>query len=203
MLVDQCSTSVSNFDLGITLFEGEGYEGNSLASESFSIPIPFSRNLFPISFSTPANITSGQSYTFMIYPIGPQECFPGGGGSVIGRLFYSNDTYSNGIHYDFYNGGGAPTRDLYFTTTVDTSLGIEDNNLVDNLNLYPNPAKNQFTLDLKNGSTLESISIFTMSGQEVLNASRSIVNTSSLSAGIYLVEIKTNNGKVMKKLIIE
>jgi hypothetical protein len=77
--------------------------------------------------------------------------------------------------------------------------------------IYPNPTKNQFTIQLDNSVQLEKVSIYNMLGQVVLTFDTSttlstrenIINTSKLSSGSYIVEILTNKGKSSKKLIIE
>jgi len=69
--------------------------------------------------------------------------------------------------------------------------------------LYPNPTKNQFTIQLDNTSTLEQVSIYTILGQKILTSNEMVVDTSKLASGSYIVEITTNTGKTSKKLIVE
>ena len=69
--------------------------------------------------------------------------------------------------------------------------------------LYPNPAKNQFTIHLNTSSILEKVIIYNTLGQEVLTSENTVVDTSKLASGSYIVEIETNQGKASKKLIIE
>ena len=69
--------------------------------------------------------------------------------------------------------------------------------------MYPNPAKNQVTIQLNTTSILKQITVYNMLGQEVLISEEKIVNTSKLASGSYIVEVNTNNGKASKKLIIE
>ena len=51
------------------------------------------------------------------------------------------------------------------------------------------------------------ISIFNLKGQEILNttvnANQIRINTSSLSKAVYIVDIKSNNHSVKRKLVIE
>ncbi|MDT0558017.1 T9SS type A sorting domain-containing protein [Ichthyenterobacterium sp. W332] len=69
--------------------------------------------------------------------------------------------------------------------------------------LYPNPAKNQFTIQLNDASILESITVYNALGQAVLTSTKSVINTSKLASGSYIVEVLTSKGKDTKKLIIE
>ncbi|WP_298496139.1 T9SS type A sorting domain-containing protein [uncultured Algibacter sp.] len=83
-----------------------------------------------------------------------------------------------------------------------TTLSNPDFNLV-NVALYPNPAKNQFTIQLNNTSTLVKVNIYNMLGQAVLTTKETNINTSKLTSGSYFVEVITSKGKVTKKLILE
>jgi len=72
----------------------------------------------------------------------------------------------------------------------------------DNLKYAPNPVKNQLTIS--NDSTIEKITVTSMLGQTVLeqvaNNLRSEVDFSSLSAGIYIVKITTQNQQKQIKI---
>ncbi|WP_426431907.1 T9SS type A sorting domain-containing protein [Winogradskyella sp. HB-48] len=69
--------------------------------------------------------------------------------------------------------------------------------------IYPNPTKNQFTIQLKNQLSLNNINIYNNLGKLVLTSKETIINTSELSSGLYVVEVETTDGKETKKLIIE
>ncbi|WCO01686.1 T9SS type A sorting domain-containing protein [Psychroserpens ponticola] len=69
--------------------------------------------------------------------------------------------------------------------------------------LYPNPTKNQFTIQLNNTSILKEINIYNTLGQVVLTSENTVIDTSTLASGSYIVEIQTTEGKASKKLIID
>ena len=72
--------------------------------------------------------------------------------------------------------------------------------------MYPNPAKQSLNI-VSYAAGINSISIFNLNGQEILNttvnANQIRINTSSLSNGVYIVDIKSNNHSVKRKLVIE
>ncbi len=72
--------------------------------------------------------------------------------------------------------------------------------------IYPNPAKNSLNI-VSYAAGINSISIFNLNGQKVLNttvnANQIRINTSSLANGVYIVDIKSNNNSVKRKLVIE
>jgi len=85
---------------------------------------------------------------------------------------------------------------------LDEVLSIEEQNLSD-FNIYPNPTKSQFTIQLNPSNQLKEVSIYNTLGQLVLTSEETVINTFKLASGSYIVEITTNKGKASKKLIIE
>jgi len=89
-----------------------------------------------------------------------------------------------------------------------TALNINEN-LYDDIKIYPNPTTGELTID--NGQlTMNSIEVFDVYGRKQnvefhsygLTVLRSY-GLSHLSAGIYFVKIKTNQGEVVKKVVKE
>jgi hypothetical protein len=72
------------------------------------------------------------------------------------------------------------------------------------LNIYPNPSSNTFSVSgLKTASKL---SVYSISGKEVISVSgysEGAINVSSLTSGIYLVSIESENSKEVKRLVIK
>lgn len=71
-----------------------------------------------------------------------------------------------------------------------------------NINLYPNPAKNELWIESEN--EMEGYEILSVSGQLIeranLTGNKSQINISSIANGYYLIGIKTNRGVVYKKI---
>ena len=83
-----------------------------------------------------------------------------------------------------------------------SNLGIQDEEK-ESFRLYPNPTKTQFTIQLENPLDIKTISIYNNLGQLALTSKDTIVDTSQLASGLYVVEVETTKGKGTKKLIIE
>ncbi len=91
-------------------------------------------------------------------------------------------------------------RDASISTSINDSDNIDFS-----FSVYPNPAKNGLTIS--SDSDLKAINIYNSIGQKVLslnpNQKDIHVNTSKLSAGIYFINLKTNDGiSSIKKLIV-
>ena len=71
------------------------------------------------------------------------------------------------------------------------------------INIFPNPANNQFHIELLNSSKLDKVNIYNHLGQHVKSTTNLVIDISKYATGMYYVEINTSNGSVVKKLIKE
>ena len=92
-----------------------------------------------------------------------------------------------------------------FTEDNCSILTTEDNALAQNISIFPNPVNEQFEVrnDLE---TPVSIAVYDVLGKQVQaiensQLKRQAVSLSNLNAGIYLVEIKSDKQRLIKKLI--
>ena len=90
---------------------------------------------------------------------------------------------------------------------VDANLSVDENNL-SSIKMYPNPTENLLTLDFGPAySSIESLTIYNIQGQKVQTLSSfenqiSTISTKNMSDGLYLVEIRNNDGqKLTQKLV--
>lgn len=67
----------------------------------------------------------------------------------------------------------------------------------------PNPIKDELYITLHNNSDLKEVTLFDITGKLLLKSVNTVINTSQLNSGVYLIKIKTNIGNVTKKLIKE
>ncbi len=115
--------------------------------------------------------------------------------------FKGTSDYGNNLYIDNIN--------IYNSTTV----GIKTTAANTSVNIYPNPAKNQFNLaiDLAENSTV-SYSIMNSMGQTVksfdlgnLSAGSQLqkINISDLAQGLYMVQININGTITTKKLTVK
>ncbi|MBV5343801.1 T9SS type A sorting domain-containing protein, partial [bacterium] len=77
--------------------------------------------------------------------------------------------------------------------------GINEFGENNKINIYPNPVKNELRIDFEEGSTFE---ILNLMGQVVYNGNlikNTIVQTSNLSSGVYLIKFKTGKSFEYKK----
>lgn len=69
------------------------------------------------------------------------------------------------------------------------------------LAVYPNPANDLVTIET--AATIERVEVVSLSGQSVLETNNSTINVSELTAGVYMILVKTNEGVSSTRLIKE
>ena len=86
-------------------------------------------------------------------------------------------------------------------------LGVEDEFLMSNFALYPNPVSSKVNISFPEGVSNATITIYSILGNEVLTSEISrnsnSVNMEALNAGMYIASISSNNKQISFKLIKE
>ena len=87
-------------------------------------------------------------------------------------------------------------------------LSINETSLPDNIvKIYPNPVNEKINIDIDKSYVIESIKILDMKGSVLYKdktiTNNTIVNTSFLTSGHYLLFIQTNKGSITKKILKE
>ena len=87
-------------------------------------------------------------------------------------------------------------------TVTQSTLGVVENSITNNIKLFPNPTTEIITITLDSDA---SYYLLSMLGQEVqkgvLVNGDNTLDISKLSKGLYLLNIKTNRGTINKKII--
>lgn len=117
------------------------------------------------------------------------------------NLSLSSDGSTVAIAAPFNDDNGT---DSGHVRVYDLSSTLSYNDFVlSKFSLFPNPTKNQFTIQLQEGLELQIVNIYNSLGQLIKSTNNNVINTSELSTGIYYVEIITNKGKATKKIVIK
>ena len=92
----------------------------------------------------------------------------------------------------------------------DTALGLEDNTLAEYTNIYTDNNNHRIVISKKQGININNVELFDILGKNVSiwNIKEQKDNYSldikkQITAGIYIVRLNTNKGKINKKVIIE
>ncbi len=99
----------------------------------------------------------------------------------------------------------------YLNPRLYVALGLSGNTNINDIiesstEIYPNPSNNSFNV-VSYASKINTISVYNLNGQEVLNlnvnANKFRINTSQLAKGTYIIDIKSNNTSIKRKLMIQ
>lgn len=124
----------------------------------------------------------------------------------------------NDDKYMYHNVDGSVTsisanetdeRSQWEAIPTSQSLSIEDSQLaLNNIKIYPNPAKDNFTIKFKNPNRIIKLEIYNVLGKRVYQnipvAKTLEIRNAGFSKGIYVVRVLTDDNKVLNsKLIIK
>ena len=92
------------------------------------------------------------------------------------------------------------------TVTVEAEIITSSAELIESgLVIFPNPATDQFNIELSDSSKADVLVLFTISGKEIyrdgINGKVTIVNTENFSSGLYLLALIKDGSVVSKKKI--
>ena len=168
---------------------------------------------FSFIYTNPSSLASNWDWNF-----GDLTGTPPTTSGLINHTYVAPGTYN--VVFNARNIAGSCTGNCTITIEADNSgnlscggtfSGINDINIADNFEIFPNPASTQVTLSLDlNNSKNVNVSIVNMLGSKVYAKSLGTVNgsttekidVSDLEAGIYMVRVETEKGTAVKKLNI-
>lgn len=95
--------------------------------------------------------------------------------------------------------------ELKIATSIAGLLTSNQVNSIAGLSVYPNPVKNGVFYINTDANAERTVSIFNVLGKQVLNTttSQNTINVSSLTAGVYMVQITEEGKTATRKLVIE
>jgi hypothetical protein len=94
--------------------------------------------------------------------------------------------------------------DVYLDKSITVTMLVDniENELIEDINVFPNPSKGSFSIN--SDVNINYIAILNISGQVILNLGNcKSFDLSNHSDGMYFIQITTDNGTVMQKIIKE
>ena len=121
----------------------------------------------------------------------------------IGTDTFFTDTYSAGAYYKIY----ATDKAFNYSDEITLDEGIVGISEIASaaITVYPNPAKNTISI-ISPEINIESISIFSLDGKEVLQQNTidgSSIDVSELSKGVYMLRMESIDGITTRKIVVE
>ena len=200
----------------LRLFENDGeLPGTLIYTENFPTSVDDKNDgSFVLELTEGPALSGGTTYWLSV------QAFLNG--TIAGQWFWSTATDGNGKVYAWQNpldgfGFGcvtwsphtncslSPGPDLMMDISFNESLATNSISLETAVTIYPNPVKDQFTL--QSDVSLEKLTIYDILGILVSNVDLSemehekTVDISSLAPGVYMVRIIGDKGSVVKNLV--
>lgn len=128
------------------------------------------------------------------------------GFSINGKGYIGGGQYSDSITMSGYMTGD------FYEFNPNTVTGMQGVKNIHNVNVFPNPASNNVSLAISNtGKSNFVVNIMNEMGQIIYSESKkecigeyhSTVNLANQPRGIYLIEIKSDNERVVKKIALQ
>ena len=93
----------------------------------------------------------------------------------------------------------------YLISTHCSYIGIDENKIMDNFIIYPNPNTGILNIELPEGLNVEKFFVYNMLGERVLvilpESNKKILNVDLLPVGVYIVEMVCADRTFQSKLI--
>jgi glucose/arabinose dehydrogenase len=206
----------SGINFGWRCYEGNSNYNTTGCAPSSTMTFPF------VQYSRSGgacSVTGGYVYTGTLYPNFQNKYFftdycddkirmINSAGTITTTSAFSGNnfaTFGEDVSGELYVAG--ITSGIIFKIQ-DASFGTLDYE-INEFSLFPNPAKNSISIKLSNDNLATKIAIFDLTGklllsQKLENNPENTISIASLTKGIYMVSVETENGvSYSKKLMIE
>ena len=102
------------------------------------------------------------------------------------------------IFFDF----NAPIITNTVSTEIVDNLSTTDFVQAENIKLSPNPADDQVEIINESNAVIQSLQLYSIKGQLINTfTDKSLIDISSLSSGVYILQVETQHNKINKRLI--
>ena len=104
-----------------------------------------------------------------------------------------------------FAGGSAVTKYISYVVGSNCALGVEDNELVNAIKIYPNPTSGKINITSNPNVEIESLALYTITGKLIFEANNpsNTIQLNYYQNGVYFLKIVSNKGLVVKKIIIK
>jgi glucose/arabinose dehydrogenase len=214
--IDKANVTQAGVNYGWRCYEGAALYNDSLnCPQSSALTFPYAE--YTHSGDGGCSVTGGYVYNGTLYPgMQGKYFFADYCSNKIGWVdseepgpitwsaaFTGNfTTIGEDVNGELYVGGGS--NGIIYKIT-DATAGVSKF-AAEGITMYPNPANNEVLINIKNQGAPAEVALFDLSGkrliQQSVNTDTNRIDTSSLHAGLYLLEVTTSGRKMQQKLII-
>jgi Secretion system C-terminal sorting domain len=111
--------------------------------------------------------------------------------------------YINDPDANYFISNNAPGCNSQAEIEQGCLLSVAEVDLNKTVSIYPNPVSKILHIHSSEGIELEKVNVYSLSGEYLISTSEENVDLTTLSAGIYFVQVVTDQGNITKKIIKE
>lgn len=170
-----------------------------LRSQTVTIPTGSDLTVIDYTFDTAVVVPSGTVALIVVVVIDAQYFFIAGTANEVADSWLRSD--SCGPTWTTTTSIGFPDAHFLITVLAEEALGVNDY-LAELTSIYPNPTINELHVKLPSNVIVENATLYDILGQDTgVKLVNETMDTSHLTDGIYMLNIKTNAGTVTKKVV--
>lgn len=122
------------------------------------------------------------------------------------KLFYklAGKHFADVIHEILDNATGCNSPEEVQDSCEANAVMIDEQYIINNLALYPNPANQELNLSIE-GLTIDEVVVYSLTGQQVyaFRPESETIDISTLPPGMYIVEVTVEGRKVGQKIMVQ
>jgi len=200
-LNDTLTQMANNYNSARDSVHGLVYDGLYVFQTPAPSTTPNAFGEMPYEESSPWDWWDNTTYDMMFQALNGAPAGYGAANSLLGAPNMSDST--GNLYLDTVHGYLNPR--MYTTLGLGGTTGLTE--LADKTTeIYPNPANDNINI-VSYSQIIKDVEIYNISGQKVMsksfNSNTIKLNTNSLSTGVYIFNIKSNDTSVKRKVIIE
>lgn len=120
----------------------------------------------------------------------------------LGDLAQGTHTFNINVPTAVFNGGQGEFPMSVYLQGETQILSSENFTKTTTINLSPNPVKDILTINTKDAEVV-AVTVFSVTGKEILESTSKSIDFSSLQSGLYLVKIELSNSETITKKVIK
>lgn len=184
------------------------FDAKVVGSTDLKLRVAFQKNAGPltqISTTNAVDVTAGSGWTSVTIPISASDFTVLFGGTAATVLTGVNFMRILSSVTPSWTGDNVAATLQVDNIRASTTLGLEDQKLVDGFQIYPNPTSSKLNIILSNNINITTIEIFDVLGKMVyaqkMNNLFKPIDVTGWNSGVYLVKVANEISVQTKKFI--
>ncbi|MBI4649490.1 MAG: T9SS type A sorting domain-containing protein, partial [Bacteroidia bacterium] len=123
-------------------------------------------------------------------------------GLIIGETNQTFTVTADGDYYVIVTENGCSSSQSNTINVI--IIGISEMSMLSTINIYPNPVKNELTVEITNSTAKCNFELTNILGETIYSSTidkKDVINTSNFSSGVYLVKLNIDKSTIIKRFV--